>query len=138
MAVTGTLSAAKRSYPTSEVRGRSREDPIPKGQRPRGITPCPRAGAAAEECQTATAQERPRGATPRPREKKYSSIHQNIDTSFPNQETLTSHLYNPHTARKRHNKENSTNCQNTERTPQTQQFKQDEETEEYPADKGTG
>ena len=45
---------------------------------------------------------------------------------------------NPHTARKRHNKENSTNCQNTERTPQTQQFKQDEETEEYPADKGTG
>ena len=37
---------------------------------------------------------------------------------------------NPHTARKRHNKENSTNCQNTERTPQTQQFKQDEETEE--------
>ena len=45
---------------------------------------------------------------------------------------------NPHTARKRHNKENSTNGQNTERTPQTQQFKQDEETEEYPADKGTG
>ena len=34
---------------------------------------------------------------------------------------------NPHTARKRHNKENSINCQNTERTPQTQQFKQDEE-----------
>ena len=29
------------------------------------------------------------------REKKYSSIHQNIDTSFPNQETLTSHLYKP-------------------------------------------
>ena len=26
------------------------------------------------------------------REKKYSSIHQNTDTSFPNQETLTSHL----------------------------------------------
>ena len=95
MAATGTLSAAKRSYPTSEVRGRSREEPIPEGQRPRGITPCPRAGAAAEECQTATAQERPRGATPRPREKKYSSIHQNIDTSFPNQETLTSPLYKP-------------------------------------------
>ena len=67
MAATGTLSAAKRSYPTSEVRGRSREDPIHEGQRPRGITPCPRAGAAAEECQTATAQERPRGATPCPR-----------------------------------------------------------------------
>ena len=45
---------------------------------------------------------------------------------------------NPHTARKRHNKENSTNCHNTESTPQTQQFKQDEDTEEYPADKGTG
>ena len=29
------------------------------------------------------------------REKKYSSIHQNTDTSFPNQETLTSHLYKP-------------------------------------------
>ena len=26
---------------------------------------------------------------------KYSSTHQNIDTSFPNQETLTSHLYKP-------------------------------------------
>ena len=64
------------------------------------------------------------------REKKYSSIHQNIDTSFPNQETLQATCTNPHTARKRHNKENSTNCQNTERTPQTQQFKQDEETEE--------
>ena len=29
------------------------------------------------------------------REKKSSSTHQNIDTSFPNQETLTSHLYKP-------------------------------------------
>ena len=44
---------------------------------------------------------------------------------------------NPHTARKRHNKENSTNCQNTERPPQTQQYKQDEEAEKYPASKGT-
>ena len=43
---------------------------------------------------------------------------------------INSAAMNPHTARKRHNKENSTNCQNTERTPQTQQFKQDEETEE--------
>ena len=32
----------------SEVRGRSQEDPIPKGQQPRGFTPCPRSGAAAE------------------------------------------------------------------------------------------
>ena len=30
-AATGPLSAAKRSHPTSEVRGRSREDPCPKG-----------------------------------------------------------------------------------------------------------
>ena len=44
---------------------------------------------------------------------------------------MTSHLTNPHTTRKCHNKENSTNVQNTERTPQNQQFKQDEETEEY-------
>ena len=29
------------------------------------------------------------------REKKYSSTHQNMDTSFPNQETLTIHPYNP-------------------------------------------
>ena len=32
----------------SEVRGRSQEDPIPEGQQPRGVTPCPRSGAAAE------------------------------------------------------------------------------------------
>ena len=48
MAATGALSAAKRSYPTSEVRGRSREDPMPKGQWPRGVTPLPRSGAAAK------------------------------------------------------------------------------------------
>ena len=64
-------------------------------------------------------------------------------TRTPTQASLTRKPWqatctNPHTVRKRHNKENSTNCQNTERTPQTQQFKQDEETEEYPADKGTG
>ena len=32
----------------SEVRGRSWEDPMPEGQRPRGITPRPRSGAEAE------------------------------------------------------------------------------------------
>ena len=42
------LSAAERSHPTSEVRGRSREDPMPKGRRPRGVTPHPRSGAGAE------------------------------------------------------------------------------------------
>ena len=32
----------------SKVRGRSQEDPMPKERRPRGVTPCPRSGAAAE------------------------------------------------------------------------------------------
>ena len=73
MAATSALSGAERSYPTSKVRDRSREDPMPrgggqkelphvqgKGQRPRvpgcdgagtprGATPCPRLGAAAEK-----------------------------------------------------------------------------------------
>ena len=35
----GTHRAAKRSYPTSEVRGRIRKDPMPEGQQPRGVTP---------------------------------------------------------------------------------------------------
>ena len=42
------LSTAERSHPTSEVRGRSREDRMPKGQRPRGVTPRPRSRAAAK------------------------------------------------------------------------------------------
>ena len=46
-AATGALSAAKRSHPTSEVRGRSWEDPMPEGRQPRGATPRPRSGAAA-------------------------------------------------------------------------------------------
>ena len=46
--LTSILSAAERSYPTSEVRGRSREDPMPEGQLPRGLTPRLRSGAAAE------------------------------------------------------------------------------------------
>ena len=41
-------STAERSHPTSKVRGRSREDPMPEGLRPRGVTPRPRSGAAAE------------------------------------------------------------------------------------------
>ena len=48
VAATRTLSAAERSYPTSEVRGRSREDPMPKVQQPRGVTPRSRSGAAAK------------------------------------------------------------------------------------------
>ena len=39
---------AGRSYPMSEVRGRSWEDPMPEGQLPRGVTPRSRSGAAAE------------------------------------------------------------------------------------------
>ena len=42
MVVTGALSTAKRSYPTSKVRGRSQEEPMPEGRRPRGVTPHPR------------------------------------------------------------------------------------------------
>ena len=45
-AATGAFSAG--SYPTSEVRGRSREHPTPERRWPRGVTPCPRSGAAAE------------------------------------------------------------------------------------------
>ena len=46
-AATGALSAAERSYPTSEVRGRSREDPMPEEQRLGGATWSPRSGAVA-------------------------------------------------------------------------------------------
>ena len=48
VAATGAFSMAERSYPTAEVRGRSLEDPMPKGRRPRGVTPRPKSGAAAE------------------------------------------------------------------------------------------
>ena len=34
----GALSMAERSHPTSKVRDRSQEDPMPKGWRPRGVT----------------------------------------------------------------------------------------------------
>ena len=48
VAATGALSTAERSYPTTKVRGRSWEDPMPKGRQPRGVTPHLRSGAAAE------------------------------------------------------------------------------------------
>ena len=41
-------SVAERSYPTSKVRGRSLEDPMPEGWRPRGATPRPRSGVVGE------------------------------------------------------------------------------------------
>ena len=47
-AATGMLSAAERSYPTSEVRGRSLEDLMPEGRQPKGVIPRQRSGAAAE------------------------------------------------------------------------------------------
>ena len=43
--MTRALSAAERSFPRSEVRGRSPEDPMPKGRRPRGVALLPRSGA---------------------------------------------------------------------------------------------
>ena len=46
---TGALSAAERSHPTSEVRGRSWEDPMPEGRRPRGVTPRLRSRGVAEK-----------------------------------------------------------------------------------------
>ena len=79
-AVTGAFSVAERIYPMSEVRGRSQEDPMPQGRRPRGVTPHPRSGAAAksarlqrrrnarEKLPLVRAQGRwLGGATPRPR-----------------------------------------------------------------------
>ena len=68
------------SHPTLEVRGRSREDPMPKGRRPRGVTPCPRSEAAAESTRLRRRRNGreelprvrgqgalPRGVTPHPR-----------------------------------------------------------------------
>ena len=72
------------------------------------------------------------------REKKSSSTHQKTNTSFPNQETFTSHPYNPTPSEEIPQSRELHTCQNTESPPQTQQYKQDEKTEEYPAGKGTG
>ena len=47
-AATGAPSAAERCHPTSEVRGRSQEDPMPERQWPGGVTPRPRSGGAAK------------------------------------------------------------------------------------------
>ena len=48
-AVTGSLSTGRCDWHTKwALRGRSREDPMPEGRRPRGVTPSPRSGAAAE------------------------------------------------------------------------------------------
>ena len=45
MAATGALRAAKRSYPSSEVRGSGRKcQAVTTQERLRGATPCPRSG----------------------------------------------------------------------------------------------
>ena len=51
---------AKRSHPTSKVRGRSREDPKPKGRRPKGVTPRLRSGQRPRvpDCDSAGTAER--------------------------------------------------------------------------------
>ena len=84
--------AAERSHPMSEVRGRSREDPMPEGQWPRGVTPCPRSGAVAESTRL-TVQEQQRRATLRPRsggaaERRYpeSEVRGGYQRSYPTSE----------------------------------------------------
>ena len=72
------------------------------------------------------------------REKKPRYTHQNTDTSFPNQETLTSHPSNPTHSEEHPQKRGTTNFQNTERPPQTQQSKQDKKAEKYSAGKEQG
>ena len=58
----------RKELPTSEVRGRSWEDPMPEGWRPRGATRRPRSGSAAERSYPSPRSgRRPRGATPRTR-----------------------------------------------------------------------
>ena len=71
------------------------------------------------------------------REKKSSSMYQNTDASFPNQETLTSQSSNPTHWEKPPQLEWTTGHQKTERPLQTQQSKEDEKGEKYPAGKGT-
>ena len=65
---------AERSYPTSEVRGRSREDPMPEGWRLRGVTPRPRSGVAAgrsyptSDVRGGIQEEQPHAPTPEDRD----------------------------------------------------------------------
>ena len=64
-------------------------------------------------------------------------MHQNTDTSFPNQETLTNQSSNPTHWVKPPQLKGTTDHQNTESPLQTQQSKQDEKAEKYPTGKGT-
>ena len=71
------------------------------------------------------------------REKKSISTHQNTDTSFPNQETLTSQSSNTIHWVKSSQYKGTTDQHNTESPPQTQQSKQDEKAEKYRKGKET-
>ena len=64
MAATGALSGAVRSYPTSEVRGRSREDPMPEGGAAKRSYPTSKVRDSGRECQAVMMQEWRRGETP--------------------------------------------------------------------------
>ena len=78
-AATGALSAAERSYPTSEIRVRSREDPMLEGQWPRRVTHvrgqgqrprvpgCDGAGTAERSYPASEVRGGPGGLKPRPR-----------------------------------------------------------------------
>jgi len=70
------------------------------------------------------------------KEKKSSSTHQNTDTNFPNQKTLTSHPSKSTHSKEPPYKRGTINCHNTERSPKTQQYKQDEKAERYSTGKG--
>ena len=66
VAATGAFSVG--GYPTSEVSGRSREDPMPEKRRPRGVSyPTSEVRGSSRKCQAVTVQVRWRGATPHPR-----------------------------------------------------------------------
>jgi len=68
-------------------------------------------------------------------EKKSSSTHQNTNTSFPNQETLT---IQPHPQQANSTIKRTPQTARILKGHQTQQYKQDEKAEKHPAGKGTG
>ena len=91
-AATGALSVDERSYPTSD---RSREDPMPEGRRPRGVTPRLRSGAVAESARLRwhrngqEALSHVRGQGRRPAEKSYpaSKVRGGGQRSYPTPHT---------------------------------------------------
>ena len=57
------ISVVKRSYPTSEVRGRSREDPHARRAVAKRTYPMPEVRGSGRDCQAATEEEQLRRAT---------------------------------------------------------------------------